>query len=69
MILMIYHFSQATRELRTMGVTSMIVGIDCELDSINEDFIQAGMDHVYEKPMSHEIVISVLHALQNNIIM
>lgn len=47
----------------------MIVGIDCELDSINEDFMKAGMDCVYEKPMTHDIIISVRRALQNNNIM
>ncbi|XP_074338984.1 two-component response regulator 24-like [Apium graveolens] len=60
---------QATRELRTMGVKSMIVGIDCELDSISEDLIQAGMDRVFEKPITHDIVISVRQAILNNNIM
>ncbi|KAK1356634.1 Signal transduction response regulator [Heracleum sosnowskyi] len=40
---------QATRALRLMGVNSMIVGMDCDLDHINEDFIRAGMDRVYKK--------------------
>ncbi|KAK1378009.1 Response regulator [Heracleum sosnowskyi] len=57
---------QATRELRAMGVRSMIVGVDCELDHINEDYIQAGMNRVYEKPMTNDIVISVRQELQNN---
>ncbi|XP_074359676.1 two-component response regulator 24-like [Apium graveolens] len=57
---------QATRALRAMGVKSMIVGIDCDLDYINEDFMQAGMDRVYEKPMTSEIAISVHQTLLNN---
>lgn len=69
MILNIYHFFQVTRALRTIGVNSMIVGIDCDLDYINEDFMQAGMNRAYEKPLTHEIAISVRQALQNNNIM
>ncbi|KAL1827217.1 hypothetical protein ACET3Z_005629 [Daucus carota] len=57
---------QATRELRAMGVKTMIVGIDCDPDFLGEDPFQAGMDRVYEKPMTHEIVISVRQALLNN---
>ncbi|WOG99382.1 hypothetical protein DCAR_0518730 [Daucus carota subsp. sativus] len=57
---------QATRELRGMGVKTMIVGIDCDLGYLGEHPIIAGMDRMYEKPMTQEIVISVRQALLNN---
>ena len=44
----------------------MIVGIFCDLNFLREDPFQAGMDRVYEKPMTDEIVISVRQALLNN---
>ncbi|KAL1827294.1 hypothetical protein DCAR_0206458 [Daucus carota subsp. sativus] len=56
---------EATRELRAMGVTTMIVGIDCPID-LRDDPIQAGVDRVYEKPLTEEIIISVRQALQSN---
>ncbi|XP_074356067.1 two-component response regulator 24-like [Apium graveolens] len=60
---------QATRALRAMGVKSMIVGIVADLHYINENFMETGMDRVYEKPMTSEIVISVRQALLNNNVM
>ncbi|KAK1356601.1 hypothetical protein POM88_049857 [Heracleum sosnowskyi] len=53
----------ATRELRDLGVNAMIVGISDDRDHTMEEFIQAGMDQFYEKPIKAETVISILRAL------
>ncbi|KAK1356603.1 Response regulatory domain-containing protein [Heracleum sosnowskyi] len=57
---------EATRELRDLGVNAMIVGISDDRDHTMEEFIQAGMDQFYEKPIKAETVISILRALQGN---
>lgn len=57
---------QATKELRNLGVHSMIVGISDDQDHTMEDFIQAGMDQFYKKPLKAQTITSVLRVLQGN---
>ncbi|KAL2345852.1 hypothetical protein Fmac_007137 [Flemingia macrophylla] len=40
---------EATKELRAMGVKSMIVGISASASG--EDFVAAGSNHCFEKPL------------------
>ncbi|XP_052179909.1 two-component response regulator 24-like [Diospyros lotus] len=57
---------EATRELRAMGVTSMIVGVtSADLDSVKEAFVSAGLDGCYGKPLTVDNVKSSLQELDN----
>ncbi|KAK8511970.1 hypothetical protein V6N13_073797 [Hibiscus sabdariffa] len=59
--------AEATRELRTMGVTSMIVGVT-SLDSIfdRQAFMEAGLDHCFTKPLTTENINFLLQELNKN---
>ncbi|GMI76520.1 hypothetical protein HRI_001321300 [Hibiscus trionum] len=55
---------EATKELRTMGVTSMIVGVT-SLDSPNEKqaFMEAGLDYFFTKPLTTDNISFILQEL------
>ncbi|XP_074356060.1 two-component response regulator 24-like [Apium graveolens] len=57
---------EATKELRDLGVNAMIVGISDDQDHTMEDFIEAGMDQFYKKPLKAQTITSVLRVLQGN---
>ncbi|CAJ1961202.1 unnamed protein product [Sphenostylis stenocarpa] len=53
---------EATKELRGMGVKSMIVGITTRADEKDrEEFLAAGSNHCFEKPLNRAKVEQVLH--------
>ncbi|KAK1364652.1 Response regulatory domain-containing protein [Heracleum sosnowskyi] len=59
---------QATRELREMGVTSMIIGVEAQFPSLDaQEFIDAGMDRFYEKPLE-SLSVALLHQELMNMI-
>ncbi|KAK1384872.1 Response regulatory domain-containing protein [Heracleum sosnowskyi] len=44
---------QATKELRRMGVDCMIIGASaCNDESLRESFMDAGLDHLFHKPLT-----------------
>ncbi|KAJ8749515.1 hypothetical protein K2173_025710 [Erythroxylum novogranatense] len=57
---------QATKELRAMGVRSMIAGIStrAEGEAIQE-FINAGLDDYQEKPLTSSKLKSILHKISH----
>ncbi|KAK9292334.1 hypothetical protein L1049_020300 [Liquidambar formosana] len=58
---------QATRELRAMGVKTMIVGVTSRaLESEKQAFMGAGLDDCHVKPLSAEIITSLLKKLGKN---
>ncbi|XP_059625404.1 two-component response regulator 24-like [Cornus florida] len=58
---------QATRELRAMGVTSMIVGVTTRArDSEKQAFLGAGLNELHEKPLNAAKVNTLLHELSRN---
>ncbi|XP_075658819.1 two-component response regulator 24-like [Castanea sativa] len=58
---------EATKELRAMGVNSTIVGVtSCDLSSERNDFIAAGQNQCYEKPLTIEKIESLLSELNKN---
>ncbi|XP_047330970.1 two-component response regulator ARR22-like [Impatiens glandulifera] len=57
---------KATRELRAMGVNSMIVGItSCDKDEERQAFLEAGLDNCYNKPLTTNVVVSLVQDLAN----
>ncbi|GAV83803.1 Response_reg domain-containing protein [Cephalotus follicularis] len=59
---------QATRELREMGVESMIVGVTSrDLDSDIQAFMAAGLNYCFVKPLTIEKVIPLIEELTGNI--
>ncbi|RVW20217.1 Two-component response regulator ARR22 [Vitis vinifera] len=58
---------EATKELRSMGVTSMIVGVTSRSqDSEIQAFMKSGLNACYVKPLNAEKVTAVLNELKNN---
>lgn len=59
---------QATRVLREMGVSSMIVGVEIDVpDWDAQELIDAGMDRFYEKPMKGVSAALLHQELMNKI--
>ncbi|KAH7837178.1 hypothetical protein Vadar_010667 [Vaccinium darrowii] len=55
---------KATRELRRMGVRSMIVGMTSrDRDSEKQEFVRAGSDDCCSKPLTSNTVTSLLQQL------
>nr|GMD32868.1 two-component response regulator ARR22-like [Ipomoea batatas] len=56
--------SQATRELREMGVKSMIVGVISHWPgAIRDEFIAAGLDECLMKLLGPEVVLRLINQL------
>ncbi|XP_010672917.2 two-component response regulator 24 [Beta vulgaris subsp. vulgaris] len=56
---------QATKELRAMGVKSLIVGVTaCESKSSLQAFVEAGLDEYFEKPLNVAKVENILKRLK-----
>ncbi|XP_061943836.1 two-component response regulator 24-like [Populus nigra] len=57
----------ATRELRAIGVKSIIVGVTSHTsESIHKDFMEAGLNHCVAKPMTIAKIASFLPKSNNN---
>ncbi|KAJ1413823.1 Signal transduction response regulator, receiver domain [Sesbania bispinosa] len=57
---------EATKQLRAMGVKSMIVGITTRADGKEgEEFLAAGLNKCFGKPLTSAIIEAVLQDLQN----
>ncbi|KAJ0079047.1 hypothetical protein Patl1_23071 [Pistacia atlantica] len=55
----------ATKELRAMGVSSIIVGVSSRCsDEEREEFISAGLDHCYAKPLTVAKIKSLLEGIK-----
>lgn len=49
-----------------MGVNSMIVGVTSRgLDSEKEEFIGAGLNYFYKKPLTIDVIAFLLQELKN----
>jgi DNA-binding transcriptional regulator YbjK len=58
---------QATRELRALGIRSIIVGVSTRsLEQEIQEFMDAGLDDYQEKPLTSSKVISILHKINHN---
>ncbi|XP_031282593.1 two-component response regulator 24-like [Pistacia vera] len=56
---------EATKELRAMGVSSIIVGVSSRCsDEEREEFISAGLDHCYAKPLTVAKIKSLLEGIK-----
>ncbi|KAF8039274.1 hypothetical protein BT93_B1720 [Corymbia citriodora subsp. variegata] len=56
---------EATKELRNMGVSSMIVGVTSHsMDTEKDTFMAAGLDDCYEKPLSIKILKDILQKMK-----
>ncbi|XP_031131951.1 two-component response regulator ARR22-like [Ipomoea triloba] len=54
----------ATRELREMGVKSMIVGVTShEPGAVMDEFIAAGLDECLTKPLGQEVILGFINQL------
>ncbi|KAL5770493.1 hypothetical protein ACOSP7_014647 [Xanthoceras sorbifolium] len=57
---------EATKELRDMGVTSKIVGVNsCDTDAEKKAFIEAGLDFCLLKPLNEAKATPFLEEIQN----
>ena len=58
---------QATKELRAMGVNSLIVGVTSRgLPNENQAFMEAGLDYCFEKPLTSDMISFLLQELNKN---
>ncbi|XP_011004847.1 PREDICTED: two-component response regulator ARR22-like [Populus euphratica] len=58
---------EATRELRALGIRSIIVGVSTRsLGQEIQEFMDAGLDYYQEKPLTSSKVISILHQINHN---
>ncbi|OMP03544.1 hypothetical protein COLO4_10349 [Corchorus olitorius] len=58
---------EATRELRAIGVNSLIVGVTSRgSPDEKKAFMEAGLDFFFEKPLSPENITFLLQKLNNN---
>ncbi|XP_050217644.1 two-component response regulator 24-like [Mercurialis annua] len=55
---------QATKELRSMGVHSRILGLSSRTGEETKEFLAAGLDVCREKPLTAEKLISILHSVK-----
>ncbi|XP_030475410.2 two-component response regulator 24-like [Syzygium oleosum] len=56
---------EATKELRNMGVSSMIVGVTSHsMDTEKGTFMAAGLDDCYGKPLSIKILKNILQKMK-----
>ncbi|KAF6144690.1 hypothetical protein GIB67_006182 [Kingdonia uniflora] len=59
---------QATKELREMGVTSMIVGVtDANTTSEKQEFMDAGLDDFYSKPLKLAAVQAFIQRIEKKL--
>ncbi|XVF30956.1 hypothetical protein REPUB_Repub16aG0103800 [Reevesia pubescens] len=59
--------AEATKELRAMGVNSMIVGVTSrDLPYEKQAFMEAGLDYCFEKPLTSEKISFLLQKLNKN---
>ncbi|XP_060168855.1 two-component response regulator ARR22-like [Lycium barbarum] len=58
---------QATKKLRSMRITSMIVGMTTLYDNedYRKEFMEASLDECYEKPLTMEIFKSLIEKISN----
>ncbi|KAK4358499.1 hypothetical protein RND71_020728 [Anisodus tanguticus] len=59
---------QATKKLPSMGITTMIVGMTTLYDKeeFRKEFMEAGLDECYKKPLTMEIIQSLIEKISNN---
>ncbi|KAE8710310.1 hypothetical protein F3Y22_tig00110324pilonHSYRG00004 [Hibiscus syriacus] len=57
---------EATKEIRGMGIHSMIVGVtESDVDSEKREFATAGVDYCFQKPLTPERINFILNDLNN----
>ncbi|KAK8611749.1 hypothetical protein V6N13_131791 [Hibiscus sabdariffa] len=55
---------EATRQLREMGIRSMIAGVSTRsMEREIREFIEAGLDDYQEKPLTMSKLISIIHKI------
>lgn len=60
---------QATRILREMGVSCMIVGVTASSKEAEKAaFMEAGLDYIWKKPLDGKDVIHILDELAKNVL-
>jgi CheY-like chemotaxis protein len=70
LILMDKHMSvmngvEATKKLRSMNIDSMIVGVSsCETEAEQKEFMDAGLNDLKQKPLSIDVVSSILDVVK-----
>ncbi|KAG5578359.1 hypothetical protein H5410_058493 [Solanum commersonii] len=60
---------EATKKLRLMGITTMIVGITTPDDSEEycKKIMKVGLDECYEKPLTKEILQSLVGKISSKV--
>ncbi|CAN4119110.1 unnamed protein product [Withania somnifera] len=58
---------EATRKLRSMGITTMIVGMttQCDNEEYHKQFMEAGLDECYEQPLTMKTFESLIEKISN----
>ncbi|KAL8499635.1 hypothetical protein ACS0TY_019568 [Phlomoides rotata] len=60
--------TQATRILREMGVSCMIVGVTAScMEAEKATFMEAGLDFIWKKPLNGKAVIDILDELAKEV--
>ncbi|KAM3398730.1 two-component response regulator ARR22-like [Capsicum galapagoense] len=60
---------EATKKLRSMGITTMIVGMPTQSDNeeYRKEFMEAGLDKCYEQPLTMETFQSLIEKVSNKV--
>jgi len=66
-ILLFFPFGQATKEIRALGVMSLIFGITSADEESMQTFKTAGLDECFEKPLDDEKIDKILERLNKGI--
>ncbi|XP_021841521.2 two-component response regulator 24-like [Spinacia oleracea] len=53
---------QATQEIRAMGVRSLMIGMSSTSSQVKiQEFVSAGLDHYYPKPMNMAKLVAIIN--------
>lgn len=60
-------FTQATRTLRSMGVSCKIIGVSTSTSNkiYVQEFVEAGLDDFYTKPLTVQILGEILEKIKS----
>jgi len=65
-ILLLHVLIQATKQLRSMGIRDMIVGVSSSHGAENvEAFMEAGLDDYYTKPLTVDTLKAILDKIKS----
>lgn len=50
-----------------MGIDCMIIGVTTRAQESGQEFIRAGLNECYAKPLTNDVIVGVLQMLKNTL--